>query len=184
MGEWWAVTCEYRLINSWIADTMELLTRYINRSRVRAISARMSLCSALPQAQVSICEKDNQVVQIMMKTIIDGSRCWMDNTLQWSSMEGQQLVDCEYGNFTVICSLLCISDVLAASIGDRERRTVTTPFWEWASTIPWFASWILYVLIRCRHQYIRYWLPLLGKTTATFSLPHLQNEPQRRVYDY
>ena len=68
-------TCEYRLINRCIAGAMKLLTRYINFSCVRANSARMLLRSALPQGQVSICEKDYEEVQIMMKAIIDGSRC-------------------------------------------------------------------------------------------------------------
>jgi len=54
---------------------MNLLTRYINFGRVKANSARMLLCSALPQGQISICEKDYQKVRNMKKTIIDGSRC-------------------------------------------------------------------------------------------------------------
>jgi len=54
---------------------MKLLARYINFSCVGANSARMLLHSALPQGQVSICQKDYQYIQIMMKTIIDGSRC-------------------------------------------------------------------------------------------------------------
>jgi len=54
---------------------MKLRARYIDFSRVGANSARMLLRSALPQGQVSISQKDYQYVQIMMKTIIDGSRC-------------------------------------------------------------------------------------------------------------
>jgi len=54
---------------------MKLLARYMNFSRVRANSARMLLRLVLPQGQVSICQKDHQYVQIMIKTIIDGSRC-------------------------------------------------------------------------------------------------------------
>jgi len=41
-----------------------------------------------------------------------------------------------------------------------------------------FASWIIYVPIGCRHPFIRYWLPLLRKTTATCSLPYPGNELQ------
>jgi len=92
MGEWWAVACKYRLINRCIAGAMKLLARYIIFSLERGNSARMLLCSALPQGQVSICQKDYQWVQIMMKTIIDGSRCWIDNTLKWASMEHQRFV--------------------------------------------------------------------------------------------
>jgi len=40
----------------------------------------------------------------------------------------------QYGNYTVIWLLLCITDVLAAFIGKRDSDTVTTPFWECAST--------------------------------------------------
>jgi len=54
---------------------MDPVTRFMNIRRIRANSARMFLRSALPQGQVSICEKDYQEVQNMMKTIIDGSRC-------------------------------------------------------------------------------------------------------------
>ena len=53
---------------------MNLLARHMNFSRVRANSARMLLHLALPQGQVSICHKDDQEVQIMMKSIVDGSR--------------------------------------------------------------------------------------------------------------
>jgi len=75
MGEWYAVACGYRLINRCIAGAMKLLARYINLCRVRANSARMLLCSAFPHGHVSISQKDYQQVQIMMKSIIDGSRC-------------------------------------------------------------------------------------------------------------
>ena len=51
----------------------ETLARYINFSRVRVNSARMLLRSALSQGQVSIWQKDYQYIQIIMKTIIDGS---------------------------------------------------------------------------------------------------------------
>jgi len=54
---------------------MHFVTIYINFSGVRANSARMLLRSALPQGQVSLCENEYQEVQIMMKTIIDGSGC-------------------------------------------------------------------------------------------------------------
>ena len=44
-----------------------------------------------------------------------------------------------------------------------------------------FTSWIIYVRIGCRHPFIRYWLPLLKKTTATCSLQHRDNECQWSV---
>jgi len=93
MGEWWAAACQYRLINRCRAGAMKLLARYINFSRVRANSARMFLCSAWSQGQVSIWQKDSQYIPIVMKNIIDGSWCWMDNTLKWASTERQRFVD-------------------------------------------------------------------------------------------
>jgi len=44
-----------------------------------------------------------------------------------------------------------------------------------ASRICNFTSRVLYVPIGCRLPFIRYWQPLLAKTTATCSLPHLEN---------
>jgi len=53
---------------------MNLSTRYIKFSRASVISAEILRRSALPQGEVSICEKEYEEVQILMKTIIDGSR--------------------------------------------------------------------------------------------------------------
>jgi len=92
MGEWWAVACEYRLTNRWIAGAMNLSTRYIKFSRASVISAEILRRSALPQGKVSICEKEYEEVQILMKTIIDGSRWWLDNTIKWASKERQRYV--------------------------------------------------------------------------------------------
>jgi len=50
-----------------------------------------------------------------------------------------------------------------------------------ASTMISFASWVIHVPIGCRHPFHRYWQPLLGKTTATCSLPHPENECERSV---
>jgi len=61
-------------MNRCIAGAVNLLTRYMNFSHVRANSARMLLRLALPLGQVSFCEKDFQEVQNMMKTMIDGGR--------------------------------------------------------------------------------------------------------------
>jgi len=152
---------------------------------------------------------------------------------QWSVND---LGFCKYGNYTVIWSLLCIIDLLAAFICKRDSNTVTAAFWEWAltqrqgclashvgqymfrlvanihlsnvgclywetlqwharchilrmsvkgaSTIFCFASWVIYVLIGWRHPFIKCWQPLLPKTTATDSLPHSENEGQRRVNSF
>ena len=39
----------------------------------------------------------------------------------------------KFRNWTVIWSLLCITDILAAFIGTTRSYMVTIPFWEWAS---------------------------------------------------
>jgi hypothetical protein len=104
------------------------LPRYINFCCVRANSARMLLRLALSHGHITIGQKDYKYVQITMKTIIDGSRCWIDNTSQKASI----IFSC--------------------------------------------AFWIIYILIGYRHPFIRYWLPLLAKTTATSSVPHPENE--------
>jgi len=53
-----------------------------------------------------------------------------------------------------------------------------------ASTIFSFASWVSHVPIGCRHPFIKYWQPLLAKTTETHTLRHPENERQRSVIDF
>jgi hypothetical protein len=53
-----------------------------------------------------------------------------------------------------------------------------------ASIILSFASWPIYVSIGCRHLFIKYWQPLLAKTTAKCSLPHPEYERQRSVNSF
>jgi len=84
MGEWWAVAFEYRLINRGIAGAMNHFARYIMFTHVRVNCATTSPRSAIPLGQFSNRQKANQYSQHMMTTIIDGSRCWMDNTLKWA----------------------------------------------------------------------------------------------------
>jgi len=50
-----------------------------------------------------------------------------------------------------------------------------------ASTISSVASWVIYIPISCRLPFIRYWQPLLSETTATYSLPHPENDCQWSV---
>jgi len=49
-------------------------------------------------------------------------------------------------------------------------------------TICSFASWVIHILIACRHPFMRYWQPLQLKSTATGSLPHPTNERPRSVH--
>jgi len=52
------------------------------------------------------------------------------------------------------------------------------------STIFSFASRASYIPIGCRHPFMRYWQPLMAKTTATCSLRHPENERQWSVNDF
>jgi len=52
------------------------------------------------------------------------------------------------------------------------------------STIYSFKSWVIYVPISCRRRFIKYWQPLLAKTTATCSLLHPENERQLTVNSF
>jgi len=53
-----------------------------------------------------------------------------------------------------------------------------------ASTIFSFASWVIQVLIGCRHPLMRYWHPSGAKTAARCSLPHPENEHQWRIHTF
>jgi hypothetical protein len=52
------------------------------------------------------------------------------------------------------------------------------------STIFSCASWVSYVCTGCRHPFMRYWQPLLAKTTVTCSLPYPENERQLSVNSF
>jgi len=52
-----------------------------------------------------------------------------------------------------------------------------------ASTIFSFTSWVIYVLIGCQDSIIRYWQPLLGKSSVTGSLPHPANQREQSIND-
>jgi hypothetical protein len=43
------------------------------------------------------------------------------------------------------------------------------------------AFWIIYVLFRYRHPFLRYWLSLMTETTATGCLPRPENDHERNV---
>jgi len=55
---------------------------------------------------------------------------------------------------------------------------------SWASIMFSFGSWVIYIRIGCRHPFVRYWQLSLGKTTATCSLLHPENERQQCVNDF
>jgi len=104
---------------------------------MRATRARILLVSALPQGWVSICQKGNHQVQIIIRTIIDGCRDWLDSTLKWACV-GQRSVNdiwsSKEGNRKVIWELSSITNVFSDFIGKTASDTVTAPSWKWAST--------------------------------------------------
>jgi len=53
-----------------------------------------------------------------------------------------------------------------------------------ASMIISFASRVVYVPIGCRHPFIKYWQPLLAKSTATCSLLHPENMRQQSISNF
>jgi len=74
---------------------------------------------------------------------------------------------------------------LVAGIHVLDIRSL---YWEnehqWSVKDFTFTSWVIYVPIGWRHPFTRYWQPLLGKTTATCSLPHPENERQWSINGY
>jgi len=123
-----------------------------------------------------------------MKTIIDGSRCWMGNILKWVSREHQRFVVLEVWSLN--------SDLVAVMhnrhIGSlyRQKRLqhhhcpIVRLSVNGVSTIFSFASWLIYVLIGCRYPFMSYWQPSGAKTTVTCSLPHPENEGQQSVNSF
>jgi len=99
MGEWSEVDREYRFINRCIAGAMNLLAWYIIFGHVRVNSARLLRRLALQQGWVSIRQNNSRSSQIRMKSIVDSSRCWMDNSLKWASTERQRLLALHVGNY-------------------------------------------------------------------------------------
>jgi len=53
-----------------------------------------------------------------------------------------------------------------------------------ASTIFSFSSWVSYIPIGCRDPFMRYWQPLLAKTTVTRSLRHPENERRQSINEF
>jgi len=53
-----------------------------------------------------------------------------------------------------------------------------------ASTNVSFPSWVIDIPIGWRHPFIRYWQPLHGKTTVTYSLQDPENDCQQSVNNF
>jgi len=75
----------------------------------------------------------------------------------------------------------CIRSFYSEKRQQHSVRLILRMSINGVSMILGFASWLIYVLIGCRHLFIRYWKPLLAKITVTCSLPHPENERQRSI---
>ena len=104
---------------------------------------------------------------------------------KWASMEGQQCLALHLG----WSMFWLVADIRSSDKGclyweklqRHARCRILRMSVNGASTIFSLASWVIYVPIGCRHPFIKYWQPLLPKTTATCSLPHPEIQRQRRV---
>jgi len=92
MGEYWAVACEYWLINRTIVGEMHHLARCINFNSMGATSAWILLGSASPIGLVSISQQGNQWVQIIINLMTDSSRYRIYHISKWESKERQRLL--------------------------------------------------------------------------------------------
>ena len=119
-----------------------------------------------------------------IKISIDGSICWMHNTLQFmSTMWGDVS--------TVITSVLVvimhnghIGRCYWHKIYQYGHRPILCMCVNPASTMFSFLSWVRSLPICCRDSFMKNWQHLLAKTTATCSLRHPENERQRSVSSY
>lgn len=80
---------------------------------------------AVTNNYLSMCRKSLPIPQLLER--IEDDRYWSVNNFR----------SFEYGNWKLICLVLCINNALAACIGTRWRIIVTPPFWEWMSTECW-----------------------------------------------
>jgi len=108
MREYGVVTCEHWLINISTAGKMNHLVRCINLNRMSATSATIFL--GLAGAGI--------------EWTVHYNGCQLSNNDCWSR---------KWGNWIVICLLLCITDKLAAFIGQSDSDMISNPFWNKAS---------------------------------------------------
>jgi len=66
----------------------------------------------------------------------------------------------------------------------HARCRILTMSVNGASTMYSLESWVIYFPNGCRHPFIKYWQPLLAKTTPTWSLPQPENECQQSVNSF
>jgi len=108
-----------------------------------------------------------------MKTIIDGSRCWMDNTVKWAPTEHQRFVvpSVQYLNSELVSVMYhqCIGSFYRWKRQQHSHGPIQGMRVNWASTVFTFTSWLIYVPTGWRHLLIRHRQPLIERTIASIS---------------
>jgi len=92
MWKAWTVACQYLFIDRSKVGEMNHLAKYLNVCTMRLTRACRLLGPALPKFWVSILLDGTQWVQIIMNTIMDGCRDWLDNPWKWESTDRPQLL--------------------------------------------------------------------------------------------
>jgi len=107
---------------------------------------------------------------------------------KWESTEHQQFLALHHGKFmfwsVVDIHLTNIGCLYWEKLQRLARCRVLGISVNAASTIFNLESWLICFLIGCRHPFIKYWQPLLAKTTTACSLPHSENERQWSVNSF
>ena len=107
---------------------------------------------------------------------------------KWASMERQRFLASHLGWFMFwLVSVIQLSDIGSLYWEELQWHApcrILRMSVNGVSMIFGFTSWVIYVWIGCRHPFIWYLQPLLGRTTATCSLPHTANEHQWSVNDF
>jgi len=138
----------------------------------------------LPQGWVSICQKGNQYIQIIMNTIIDGSRCSMDIELEWVSTSFGHAGKVIQSDLVAVMHNQCIESRYRPPRMRHGHFHIVSMTFNRTSTIFGFTSWVVYIPISCSHPLMRYWRPCVARVTAARSLPPPEHEHHRSQNDF
>ena len=104
---------------------------------------------------------------------------------EWVSIERQQCIASHLGQFMFpLVAVIHLSDIASLYREKLQRHApcrILRMSVNGGSMSLSMAFWVIYVPIDCRYPFIKYWQPLLAKTSATCSLPHPENERQQSV---
>jgi len=118
----------------------------------------------------------------------DGTRCWMDNTLKWASMEHQRFLVLEVRWFKSDLVAVMYNRCTGSLDWQKWNRQGHCPIQRMSvnrvSKIVGFASRVIYVPIGWSHLLRGYWQPWVARTTARSSLRCPGNEHQRSVNNF